>query len=82
MLKMTTTLQKWGNSQGVRLPKEILKAALFSEKETVELFADETGIKIQKAHHFETLDDLFKNYEGTCNCEEINTGKPVGNEVW
>lgn len=79
---MTTTLQKWGNSQGLRLPKEILKAANFSENETVELLADETGIKIQKARKLETLDDIFKDYKGTYHCKEIDTGKPVGNEVW
>ena len=82
MVRMTTTIQKWGNSQGLRLPKEILKAALFSENEAVELLADETGIKIQKVQKLETLDDLFVNYEGTFPCQEIDTGKHVGNEVW
>ena len=79
---MTTTLQKWGNSQGVRLPKEILKTAFFAGNEMVELLADETGIKIQKIRQVETLNDLFKNYEGTYQCREVDTGKPVGNEVW
>jgi len=82
MLKMTTTLKKWGNSQGLRLPKNILKEALFSENETVELLVDETGIKIQKIQHIESLDDLFKNYKGSYNCQENDTGNPVGNEVW
>ncbi len=79
---MTAKLQKWGNSQAIRLTKEILHAAQFSENETVEIFADETGIKIQKTEKIETLADLFKNYKNDMNCTEWNTGAPVGKEVW
>jgi antitoxin MazE len=79
---MTTTLRKWGNSLGVRLPREILKEALFSENERVELIADKTGIRIQKIDKIETLDDLFKGYNGNYAYHDIDTGNPVGNEVW
>lgn len=82
MLHMTARLQKWGNSQALRLTKEILHAAQFSENETVEIFADETGIKIQKTQKIETLADLFKNYKDDINCTEWDTGAPVGKEVW
>lgn len=82
MLQMTTRIQKWGNSQGLRLPKEALKAALFSDNETVEIIADETGIKIQKTQRIETLADLFKGYSGDYKCGEWDTGVPAGNEVW
>ena len=34
---MYTTIQKWGNSQGVRLPKVILEMANLNENDTVEL---------------------------------------------
>jgi antitoxin MazE len=82
MFRVTTALQKWGNSQGVRLPKELLKTAQFAEDELVELIADETGITIRKARKLETLDDLFRDYNGAYRCAEVDTGKPVGNEVW
>lgn len=82
MVETTGTLQKWGNSQGLRLSKSVLDAALISENDTVEIIADKSGIRIRKAEHFETLDDLFKDYKGNYNCEEIETGDPVGNEVW
>lgn len=82
MIRMTAKLQKWGNSQGLRIPKEILRAAMFNEDETVELIADETGIKIQKAQKIETLADLFKNYKGDYQCQEAETGESVGREAW
>lgn len=82
MLRMTAKLQKWGNSQAIRLTKEVLNAAQFRENETVEIFADESGIRIQKAQKIETLEDLFKNYEDKYECAEWDTGSPVGKEVW
>ena len=82
MLHMTATLQKWGNSQALRLTKEVLKAANFSENEAVEIIADETGIIIQKTQKIETLADLFKNYKDNYKCNEWDTGAPVGKEVF
>jgi antitoxin component of MazEF toxin-antitoxin module len=82
MLKMTTSSQSLEDSQVLFLPKEILQAALFAEGEMVEILADKTGIKIQKSQSAETLNDLFKNYNGTYHCEEIDTGTPVGRETF
>lgn len=82
MFYMTAMLQKWGNSQALRLTKDILNAAGFSENEAVEIFADKTGIRIQKARKLETIDDLFKDYNGDCKCAEWDTGNPTGKEVW
>lgn len=82
MLRMTTTLQKCQQGQCLRLPDEILQAALFSENETVEISADKAEIVIQKVQKIETLDDLFNNYNGTYHCQEVDTGEPVGYESW
>ena len=32
---MTTTIQKWGNSQGVRIPKILLDTVKWSENEEI-----------------------------------------------
>ena len=82
MLCMRAKLQKWGNSQALRLTKDVLNAAGFEINETVEIYADETGIRIQKAQKVETLDDLFKDYNSDYKCTEWDTGTPVGKEVW
>ena len=82
MLCMTAALKKWGNSHALRLTKEVLNAAHFKGNELVEIFADETGIRIQKAQKIETLADLFENYNGSYQCTEWDTGSPVGKEVW
>ena len=83
---MLTTIQKWGNSQGVRLPKTILDKLFLQENDQVEIDTENSSIIIKKATRkrraIRSLDELFSNYTGNYKCEEWNTGKPVGKEVW
>jgi antitoxin MazE len=81
MYSIKTKIKKWGNSQGVRLPKAVLKAALMDENEDVEIIADEAGIHIKKVVIIETLTDLFKNYHGDYKPQEWETGPAIGKEV-
>ena len=67
MMTSTATIQKWGNSHGVRLSKQILEAAgivVDVEPITVEISVEESGsIKITKAKKRErarrNIDELF-----------------------
>jgi antitoxin MazE len=81
---MTTTIQKWGNSQGIRIPKFILESLNLSNNETVELIAENNVLIIKKAKQEEimTIEKLFENYEDEYNPIDIDWGKPVGKEVW
>ena len=83
---MMTTIQKWGNSQGVRLPKAILDALSLQENDAVEIVAENNSIIIKKAirkrRAQKSLEERFQNYTGNYQCTEWNTGKPVGKEVW
>ena len=83
---MITTIQKWGNSQGVRLPKAILDVLFLQENDQVEIVAENNSIIIKKATRKrrakKSLEERFVNYSGNYQCTEWNTGKPVGKEVW
>ena len=46
---MYATIQKWGNSQGLRLPKALLDAVGLKEHDRVELVQMEDGINIRRA---------------------------------
>jgi antitoxin MazE len=45
---MYTSIQKWGNSQAVRLPKAILEALSLCENDQVEIIAENDAIVIKK----------------------------------
>lgn len=81
---MYATIQRWGNSQAVRLPKPILETASFKENEKVQIIAGEGHIIIKKAaaSNYKPLAERLKDFDGNYQFEEWDTGKPVGKEVW
>ena len=46
---MYATIQRWGNSQGLRIPKALLDALGLRENDRVELIQSDDGIQIKKA---------------------------------
>lgn len=80
---MTTSIQKWGNSQGVRIPKMLLDAVKWSENEEVTITVYDGKLIIEKAKkEKESIMKLFENYEEEYTPEEVDWGKPEGKEVW
>ena len=79
---MTTTIQKWGNSQGIRIPKFLLDAVQWSDDEQLVLSADKNKIIIEKAKPRKNIMELFANFDGEYVPVEMDWGQPVGEEVW
>jgi len=81
---MTTTIQKWGNSQGIRIPRILLEEVKWSENEPIEIKVEDNKIVIEKAPKTErkNIKELFKDYKGEYEPSEIDWGEPEGKEVW
>jgi antitoxin MazE len=82
---MITRIRKWGNSQGLRFPLEILKQASISVGEEVDISAKQGSITVKPALHNRgkyRLKDLTDRMPESYKVEETDWGKPVGNEVW
>lgn len=81
---MTTTIQKWGNSQGVRIPKILLDSVNWSENEKIVIIVNNGKLVIEKAneHKRKTIKELFENYNGDYEPAEIDWGEPKGEEIW
>ena len=82
---MQTTIVKWGNSQGVRLPKYLLDSVNLSDNDTVDITAEGDIIVIRKAPVKKRHKTLKERLEGVdinnYQWEEWNTGPAVGNEI-
>ena len=79
---MNGTIQKWGNSHAVRLPKSILSAALIQENDVVTFSAEEDKIVITKVRRrHKTLKERLANARDEYSFEEWDTGAPCGGEV-
>lgn len=64
---MTTTLTKWGNSQGVRLPKIIIKNLDFNENDEIEIIATNDSIILKKTKpkiKRKSINERFENFNG------------------
>ncbi len=86
---MTATLQKWGNSHGIRVPKQFLNDLdiKVNDKLSIAVINDEIVIKKEKTHRTlkERLEDFYKKPISKIKAievEEIDTGSPVGDEIW
>ncbi|MEO1815114.1 MAG: AbrB/MazE/SpoVT family DNA-binding domain-containing protein [Acetobacterium sp.] len=82
---MQTTIVKWGNSQGVRLPKHILNRVHLSDKDPVDIRVEGDRIiikKINKDVKHQTIQELFANFQGEYEPTEISWGEPIGKEIW
>ena len=80
---MTATIQKWGNSQGIRLPKVLLDDLNIHEGEEVDIIVQDNVIMLKSTlKKRKTIQELFADYHDDYTPEEIDWGAPVGEEIW
>lgn len=81
---MTTQIKPWGNSQGIRLSKELLQLAGFQTDEVLEIELVDGNLVLKKAQKkHRTLEERAQEYGGKLGpYEEFNWGEPVGRERW
>ncbi len=86
-----TTIKKWGNSQGIRISKEILLQMNLKEDDTIGINIYNGKMVIEKvnkpkysnlkerleAFYQKPIDEIY--VEST---QEVNVGKAVGEEIW
>ena len=80
---MVSRVQKWGNSQGLRLSKQLLELADISVGEEVEVSVANQQIVIKKSKRSKyDLEELVKRIPKRYKAEEVGWGHPVGKEEW
>lgn len=81
---MTTTIQKWGNSQGVRIPKMLLDSVKWAENEQIMILVDNDKLIIEKAKDKKrkNIKELFADYKGDYKPINIDWGELKGEEIW
>ena len=82
---MLSKIQKWGNSQGLRIPKNLLIDAQLGVGDEVDINVKDgiivvTPTKIVRGKY--NLKDLVARIPKDSHTEEVDWGEPVGKEVW
>ena len=82
---MVTTVQKWGNSQGLRLAKSVLQDARIGIGDEVDVIVRDGTIVVTPARRKRgrhRLEDLVAGIPADYRPAEVDWGKPRGKEVW
>jgi antitoxin MazE len=82
---MITTVKSWGNSQGLRLNKQVLAEAHIAVGDQVDLSVHDGVILVAPAKRIRggcDLRALVARIPRDYKTEEIDWGRPVGKEAW
>ena len=82
---MITKVQKWGNSQGIRLSKELLSDVEINVGDAVEVAVRDGALvvtPVRRVRGGHDLRDLVRRIPKGYKPEELDWGYPVGREVW
>ncbi len=82
---MQTKIQKWGNSQGLRIPKVVLDEIQSSIGDEVEVYSQEGKIIIEPVKRIKgkiSLKSLVNKIPKNYKTQEVDWGKPLGKEEW
>jgi len=75
-------LVKWGNSQGVRIPKAVVEKARLQEGDELEIHVEEGRITIAPLSPKLTLESLVMGITRKNRHPEQEWSKAIGKEVW
>jgi len=82
---MLAKIQKWGNSQGLRITKSLLADAQINIGDDVNIAAKNGALivtPVLKSRKKYNLKDLVEKIPKGHQVKETDWGEPVGNEVW
>ena len=82
---MLAKIQKWGNSQGLRLTKNLLADAQLGVGDQVDISVKDGIIIVapdKKIRGKHSLKDLVARIPENYQSGEVEWGEPVGKEVW
>ncbi len=82
---MITKVQKWGNSQGLRLSKALLSDVRIDVGDSVDVAAHQGALivtPVRRVRGGHDLRDLVRRVPKGYKAGELAWGPPVGDEVW
>lgn len=81
---MEIRLQKWGNSEGIRIPSVILKSLNIKANDKLKIEQVDNKIIITKSNNNNkiSLKERFDNYNGENHTKDFSWDENVGKEIW
>jgi antitoxin MazE len=84
-MSVVAKVQKWGNSQGLRLAKQVLQEACISIGDFVDVSTREGVIiitPVRRVRGKQSLQELVSRIPKSYRTKEVDWGRPIGREDW
>lgn len=81
---ISTTIKKWGNSQGLRISKNLLEQVNLKQGDKIKITANENSLMISPEINKNKIliKKLLSKISDNNKVSVVNWGKPVGKEIW
>ena len=79
---MVTRVQKWGNSLALRIPRSFAAQAKVAAGTAADIAVESGRLVVRPARQRYRLRDLLSGITARNLHSEVDTGSPVGREVW
>ncbi len=79
---MTIKIARWGNSLGIRIPKQIAEQVKLNEGDEIEISIDENRLILIPQKKKYTLEELLDGMTDEHLHSEVDWGESVGREQW
>lgn len=80
---MLAQVKAWGNSQGIRIPKDLMEDMNLKVNDYVDIQRTDRGFLVTKTFRHRTLEERAEEFGGTLgSLEEYDWGEPQGKEFW
>ncbi|MCR5481805.1 MAG: AbrB/MazE/SpoVT family DNA-binding domain-containing protein [Clostridia bacterium] len=74
-------LKAWGNSQAIRIPKEIIELMHLKTSDVLDISIENDAIVLRKHFVHKTFEERMAAYGGTISVCDFDWGDPKGKEI-
>ena len=80
---MVTQVVKWGNSQGIRIPKAVMEEMDLHINDLFDICIRDGQIILEKTFRHKSLEERAEPYGGVLGpYDSFDWGEPKGREIW
>ena len=74
-------IRSWGNSQGIRIPKDILEKMQLKVSDVLDLEIKDDTIVLRKQFVHKSFEERLAEYNGQISVCDFDWGDPAGREI-
>ncbi|MBR6380406.1 MAG: AbrB/MazE/SpoVT family DNA-binding domain-containing protein [Lachnospiraceae bacterium] len=74
-------IRSWGNSQGIRIPKEILARMDLKVSDVLQIDIENDAIVLRKQFVHKTFEERLAQFGGKITVTDFDWGEPAGREI-